>query len=154
MRQNAGLFPQIRLSESPAAKPGFRRFGPSGATHYDRHDESANKSADIEACQIPMLLGSALYNTGAIGYMFTCSHIHTWTCSLLNGLIVFLENVEDCFGQHRLDRAVLFNGQDRERSGNRRIKSASDRLLADTITLATRRFDRKHRLFNLCGRAG
>ena len=67
MQQNAGASPQIRLSESPAAKPGFRRFGPSGATRYDRHDESANKSADTEACQIPMLLGSALYSAGALG---------------------------------------------------------------------------------------
>jgi hypothetical protein len=67
LRQNTGLVPQIRLSESPAAKPGFRRFGPSGATRYDRRDESANKSADTEACQIPMLLGSSLYRAGAIG---------------------------------------------------------------------------------------
>ncbi|MDO9489321.1 MAG: hypothetical protein Q7J32_13185 [Sphingomonadaceae bacterium] len=69
--------PPIRLSESPAAKPGFRRFGPSGATRYDRHGESANVSADTKACQIPMSLGSALYNAGAIGQVFTCSHIHT-----------------------------------------------------------------------------
>src|SRR3546814_9753168 len=71
-----------------------------------------------------------------------------WTCSLLDGLIIFLENVEDGFGQHRLDRAVLLNGQDGERSGNRRIKPASDRLFTDAIALATRRFDRseEHRL--------
>src|SRR3546814_8642805 len=68
-----------------------------------------------------------------------------WTCSLLDGLIIFLENVEDGFGQHRLDRAVLLNGQDGERSGNRRIKPASDRLFTDAIALATRRFDRQHR---------
>ena len=76
MRQNTG-FPPIRLSESPAAKPGFRRFGPSGATRYDRHDESANEFADTKACQIPIALGSVLYKAGAIGLLSTCPHIHT-----------------------------------------------------------------------------
>jgi len=72
-----GRLPPIRLSESPAAKPGFRRFGPSGATRYDRHGESANEFADTKACQILMSLESALYNARTIGELFTCSHMDT-----------------------------------------------------------------------------
>lgn len=54
---HTGRLPPIRLIESPAAKPGFRRFGPSGATRYDRHGESANEFADTKACQIIEVIG-------------------------------------------------------------------------------------------------
>src|SRR3546814_13674651 len=46
---------------------------------YDRHDESANESADTKACQIPIALGSALYKAGAIGLVFTRPHVDVFT---------------------------------------------------------------------------
>jgi hypothetical protein len=68
--------PPIRLSGEPGRQAGLSSFWPCGATCYDRHGESANVSADTKACQI-YVFGKCAYNAGAIGQVFTCSHIHT-----------------------------------------------------------------------------
>ena len=98
------------LPESPAAKPGFRRFGPSGATRKNRHDESANESTDVRACQISTALNSVVLslasNRPSVD-VFTCSHVDVLLVDLL---LIFLQDIEHGFRQQRLDRAVLFHG--------------------------------------------
>ena len=100
----------INPSESPAAKPGFRRFGPSGATRENRHDESADESTDARACQISSALKSVVLSLASnrlgVG-VFTRSLVDVLLVDLL---LIFLQDIEHGFRQQRLDRAVLLHG--------------------------------------------